>query len=193
MHDFNKEVLRLHDAIKGVKLGGAGPGVSPRTALAVGLKVDVTALLRDGDVLVETKSNNSLRQRGLTALSHVDLDDPAVTLALLRANALVGLTGFFEPSGALRSIGIQCALCHSTVDDVVAPGIGRRLDGRANRDLNVGGIVALAPNLAPVADLLRVDELTVRKVLLAWGPGKFDAELFWMARVSARTDNRQQL
>ncbi len=124
------------------------------------------------------KENAALHDRGLAALSRVNLDDPAVTLALLRANAVVGLTGFFERSGALRSIGIQCALCHSTVDDVVAPGVGRRLDGRANRDLNVGAIVALAPNLTPVADLLRVDVPTVRKVLLAWGPGKFDAELF---------------
>jgi len=96
----------------------------------------------------------------------------------LKLNAVVGVTGFFDPTGTmLRSVGIQCALCHSTVDDSLAPGIGRRLDGWANRDLNVGAIVGLAPDLSAVATLLRVDEGTVRKVLAAWGPGKFDAEL----------------
>jgi hypothetical protein len=74
-------------------------------------------------------------------------------------------------------MGIQCALCHSTVDDSLAPGIGHRLDGWANRDLNVGAIVNLAPNLQPFVDLLGVDEATVRAVLNSWGPGKFDAEL----------------
>jgi hypothetical protein len=92
--------------------------------------------------------------------------------------AVVGLTGFFNESGGLRSIGIQCAVCHSTVDNSVAPGIGRRLDAWANRDLNVGAIIALAPNLQPVADVLGVDVATVLTVLKAWGPGKFDAELF---------------
>jgi hypothetical protein len=111
------------------------------------------------------------------AASQMNMDDSAITLALLRANAVVGLTGFFNPSGQLHSIGIQCALCHSTVDDAVAPGIGHRLDGRANRDLNVGAIVALAPNLTPFADVLHVDVATVQKTLAAWGPGKFDAEL----------------
>jgi hypothetical protein len=172
---FWGDTLKLHQAIKGAKLGGVGPGVSPMTALAVGLKVDINALLREGG---NRENNEYLHQRGLAALSHVDLNNPATTVALLRSNAVVGLTGFFDTSGGLRSIGIQCALCHSTVDDVVAPGIGRRLDGRANRDLNVGAIVALAPNLNPVANLLRVDVPTVKKVLLAWGPGKFDAELF---------------
>src|SRR4029077_736422 len=80
--------------------------------------------------------------------------------------------------GTLSSVGITCALCHSTVNDSLAPGIGKRLDGRPNRDLNVGAIVSLAPNLKPVTDLLGVDAATVRKVLAAWGPGKFDAELF---------------
>jgi hypothetical protein len=77
----------------------------------------------------------------------------------------------------MRSVGIQCALCHSTVDDSFAPGIGRRLDGWANRDLNVGAIVALAPSLKPLTDLLKTDDATVRRVLRSWGPGKFDAEL----------------
>src|SRR3989454_9864683 len=74
-------------------------------------------------------------------------------------------------------MGVQCALCHSTVDNSFAPGIGQRLDGWANRDLNVGLIVSLAPNLTPIADLLRVDVATVKAVLNSWGPGRFDAEL----------------
>jgi len=175
---FWGDTLKLHNAIKGAALGGVGPGVSPKTALSVGLKVDIEALLSHADTRAERRDGGSLRERGLAVLSHVNLDDPAVTVTLLRANAVVGLTGFFDASGGLRSVGIQCALCHATVDDVVAPGVGRRLDGRANRDLNVGAIISLAPNLAPVAELLRVDEDTVRKVVGAWGPGKFDAELF---------------
>lgn len=106
---------------------------APATALAVGLKVDVDALPRD---LVA-----QLRQ------GRVDLDDPATTLALLRLDSVVGVTGFFNEDGSLRSLGIQCALCHSTVDDSSAPGIGHRLDGFANRDLNVGAIVNLSPDL----------------------------------------------
>src|SRR6185312_11355938 len=105
-------------------------------------------------------------------------DDPAVTLTLLKLNAVVGLTGTFRSGLTLQSIGIQCALCHSSVDDSLAPGIGHRLDGWANRDLDVGAIVSLAPDLSAVASLLGVDQATVRKVLAAWGPGKFDAELF---------------
>jgi hypothetical protein len=99
-----------------------------------------------------------------------------VTVELLRLNAVVGLTGFFE-GDALVSIGIQCSLCHSVVTDSLAEGIGRRRDGWANRDLDIGRIVALAPNLQPLADALRTDIDTVRTVLLGWGPGKFDAEL----------------
>jgi len=155
--------LRLHDAIQGEQFGGVGPGVSPATGLAVGLKVDVEALPKP---LV-----NQIRK------GRVDLNDPAVTLALLKLNAVVGVTGFFEEDGSLEAVGIQCALCHSTVDDSLAPGIGRRLDGWANRDLNVGAIIALSPDLSPLADLLGVDEDTVRAVLNSWGPGKFDAEL----------------
>jgi hypothetical protein len=160
---FWGDTLKLHEAIEGRRFGGVGGGVSPKSALAVGLKVDVDALPR---ALVQ-----QLRQGA------VNLDDPAVTLALLKLNAVVGVTGFFSGSGTLRSIGIQCALCHSTVDNAFAPGIGHRLDGWANRDLNVGAIVSLAPDLSAVADLLRVDQGTVRRVLGAWGPGKFDAEL----------------
>jgi hypothetical protein len=156
--------LKLHQAIEGEKLGGVGPGVSPATALSVGLKVDADAL--SPDVLTAIK-------RG-----QVDLDDPAVTLALLDAKAVVGVTGHRNSSGGLASVGIQCSLCHSTVDNSVAPGIGHRLDGWPNRDLNVGAIVALAPDLSTVADLLQTDQPTVRKVLASWGVGKFDAQLF---------------
>src|SRR5512146_805962 len=160
---FWGDALQLHKAIEGAAFGGVGPGVSPATALAVGLKVDVQAL--------PDSLKNKLRK------GQVDLNDPAVTLALLKLNAVVGVTGFFNPDGSLSSIGIQCALCHSTVDDSFAPGIGNRLDGWANRDLNVGAIVALSPNLQPFADVLGTDQTTVRTVLNSWGPGKFDAEL----------------
>jgi cytochrome c5 len=161
---FWSDALQLHRALEGAKFGGVGPGVSPQTALAVGLKVDADAL------------PESLVQQ----LKHgrVDLDDPATTLALLKLNAVLGVKGTFGNDGSLQSVGITCALCHSTVDNSFAPGIGRRLDGWANRDLNVGAIAALSPNLKPVADLLQVDEATVRTVLQSWGPGKFDAELF---------------
>jgi mono/diheme cytochrome c family protein len=161
--------IRLHDAIKGAARGGFGPGLSPAAALELGLKVDVEALPAG---LVQ-----SLRR------DEVDLDDPAVTLTLLRLRAVVGVTGFFAGgSGDLVSVGIQCALCHSVVDDSLAPGIGRRLDGWANRDLDIGAIVALAPDLRPFVRLLRladprITQADVRDVLNSWGPGKFDAEL----------------
>ena len=155
--------LRLHDAIKGEGLGGVGPGVSPNTALAVGLKVDANALPQGV-------------KDALTA-GEVDLDDPATTLTLLKLDAVVGLKGFFGADDSLSSVGITCAFCHSTVDDSFAPGIGRRLDGWAAQDLNVGAIVSLAPNLKPLTDLLQVDEATVRTVLASWGPGKYDAIL----------------
>jgi hypothetical protein len=160
---FWGNTLKLHQAIAGSKLGGVGPGVSPRTALAVGLKVDVAALPQ-------------ALQNGITN-GTVNLDDPASTLVLLKLNSVVGLTGFFDGS-QLQAIGIQCALCHSTVDNSFAPGIGRRQDGWANRDLNVGAIIALAPDLSIATKLLGVDDKTVRTVLNSWGPGKFDAELF---------------
>jgi hypothetical protein len=120
-----------------------------------------------------------LPQSVLTGLQQgiVNLDDPATTLALLNLNAVVGVTGLFTPDGKLRSMGIQCALCHSTVDDSFAQGIGHRLDGWANRDLNIGAIIALAPDLSVLTNLLGVDDATVRTVLNSWGPGKFDAEL----------------
>lgn len=161
---FWGDTLNLHKAIAGAANGGVGAGVSPKTALAVGLKIDVDALPR---TLV----------RRLNA-GKVDLDNPATTLALLKLNAVLGVTGFFDQNGNIKSMGIQCSLCHSTVDDSLTAGIGHRQDGWANRDLNVGAIVALSPNLQPIADLLGVDVATVLAVLNSWGPGKFDAELF---------------
>jgi hypothetical protein len=134
--------------------------VTPTQALALGLKVDADALK-----------------------TSVDVNSPAGTLSLLQQNAVVGVTGFFDKDRTtLTSIGIQCALCHSTVDDSVSPGIGRRLDGWANRDLNVGAIIALAPGLHAITQRLQVvnhhiSDSDVRAVLQSWGPGKFDAEL----------------
>jgi hypothetical protein len=137
-------VLRMHEAIA---------SVPPATALAVGLKVDVDALPRPIRQALE---------RG-----EVDLQDPAVTVQLLSVNAVVGVIGRVNEAGALESIGITCALCHSTVDDSLAPGVGRRVDGPANRDLNVGAIVALSPALTD-------DQ---RAVFNSWGPGRFDPRL----------------
>ena len=160
---FWGDALQLHKAIAGEKNGGVGPGVSPKTALSVGLKVDADALPA------------SLKKE--LAAGKVNLDDPATTIALLKLNAVVGVTAFANPDGSVKGMGIQCAFCHSTVDDSFAPGIGKRLDGWAARDLNVGAIVSLAPNLKPFTDLLGVDVDTVKKVLASWGPGRFDAEL----------------
>ena len=162
------DTLKLHRAIEGSNFGGVGAGVSPKTALDVGLKVDVDAL--PADLVAALKAGK------------VDLNDPATTLALLKLNAVVGVTGFFNNDGSLRSMGIQCAFCHSTVDDSFAPGIGHRLDGWANVDLNVGAIIALAPDLTAIVDQLKlvnasIDDGTVRTVLNSWGPGKFDAQL----------------
>ena len=134
-------VFRMHEAIA---------TVDPKTALSVGLKVDLEALPR---MLVA-----ALKARV------VDLTDPAVTAELLRLNAVVGVVGKVNRTGEITSIGITCALCHSSVDDSFAPGIGRRLDGWANTDLNVGAIVALSPVLD---DALKVE-------LNTWGPGKYD-------------------
>jgi cytochrome c5 len=151
---FFGDVLRLEEPVA---------TIPPKTALAVGLKVDADAVPAD-------------------VLAHADLNDPATTVALLRLDAVVGLRGYFDPAQTanrgLTSIGITCALCHSTVDDSAAPGIGHRLDGWPNRDLNVGAIVGLSPNLGALAGRLHVDVPTVRTVLASWGPGRFDAELF---------------
>ena len=155
--------LKLHQAIEGSKLGGAGSGVSPKTALAVGLKVDMDALPPD---LVEK-----------VKAGQVNLDDPATTLALIKLNSVLGVKGTFNQDGSLKAIGLSCAVCHSTVDDAFTPGIGHRLDGWPNRDLNVGQIVSLAPDTSALTSLLGVDDKTLKKVLASWGPGKFDAEL----------------
>ena len=136
--DFWGGQLHLHEAIA---------TVSPKKALRLGLKVDVAA--------VPAALRDQLQQ------GRVDLDDPAVTLTLLQLNAVVGLTGFFR-GHSLKSIGLQCALCHSTVDTswrapgIPAGSIGQRLDGWANRDLNIGAIIALAPTIAPLTELLQI-------------------------------------
>ena len=134
------DLLRMHEAVS---------TVDPTTALAVGLKVDADAL--PASVIAALRAGQ------------VDLTDPAVTIELLRLNAVVGLKGTVD-NGRLTKLGITCALCHSTVDDSIARGIGTRLDGWANRDLNVGAIVALSPVLP---DALK-DEFRT------WGPGKYD-------------------
>jgi mono/diheme cytochrome c family protein len=135
------DVLRMHEAIA---------TVDPATALAVGLKVDVEAL--PAEVI------------GALQAGQVDLSDPGVTVGLLRLNAIVGVKGSVNEAGQLTQVGVTCALCHSSVDDSFAPGIGRRLDGWANTDLDVGAIVALSPAL---------DEAT-KKEFRSWGPGKYD-------------------
>jgi len=160
---FWGDTLKLHQAIEGAVLGGVGPGISPKAALDLGLKVDQDAL--------SPSMQNDLKN------GRLNLDDPATTLALLKNKAVVGLTGVFNTDGSLKSVGIQCALCHSTVDNSLSFGIGHRLDGWANRDLDVGKITALAPDLSAVSDLLGVNQDSVRQVLNSWGPGKFDAEL----------------
>ena len=137
------DVLRMHEVI---------PTIDPATALSVGLKVDVKAL--PAEVIAALQAKPEL------------LKDPAVTVELLRLNAVVGVKGTVSDTGQLTKVGITCALCHSSVDDSFAPGIGRRLDGWANTDLNVGFIVALSPS--PVLD----DE--TKAEFRTWGPGKYD-------------------
>jgi len=162
--DFWSGLLHIDKAIAGKNNGGFGGGVSPTTALAVGLKVDAEALTTD--VIAGIKSGA------------INLNDPATTLALLKLNAVVGVQGTFDASGGLKSIGITCASCHSTVDNSFAPGIGKRLDGWPNRDLNVGAIISLSDNAGPIAKMLHVSEPALKNVLALWGPGKYDAVLF---------------
>ena len=140
---FWTDTLRMHEVIAG--------GVSPRTALSVGLKVDMDTLpqaVRDGIVAGKVK-----------------LDDPATTVTLLKLGAVVGLIGEVDATNHLTRVGVTCALCHSTVDNSFAPGIGHRLDGWPNRDLNVGAIIALSPAV-PAA---------TKAVYSGWGPGMYDA------------------
>lgn len=124
--------------------------VSPKVALSVGLKVDSDAL--PPDLLAAIKAGQ------------VDLNSPATTVALIKLDAVVGVVGRVEDHGRLQSVGISCALCHSTVDNSVAPGIGKRLDGWPNRDLNPGAIIALSPAI-PAAK---------KAVYNSWGPGRYD-------------------
>ena len=135
------DVLRMHDVL---------PTVAPATALRVGLKVDVEAL--PSAVVDALKAGK------------VNLNDPAVTLDLLRLNAVVGVKGSFNEFKQLTRVGVTCALCHSSVDNSLTPGIGKRLDGWANTDLNVGAIVALSPAL----------DTATKAEFLKWGPGKYD-------------------
>jgi mono/diheme cytochrome c family protein len=135
------DVLRMHEVIA---------TVDPTTALAVGLKVDVEAL--PPAIIAALRAGQ------------VNLTDPAVTIELVRLNAVVGVKGTVDDIGQLTSVGVTCALCHSSVDDSFARGIGKRLDGWANTDLNVGAIVALSPAL---------DDAT-KTEFRSWGPGKYD-------------------
>jgi hypothetical protein len=181
---FWGDTLKLHQGIEGAAFGGVGPGVSPAAALAVGLKVDA-------DTLPQSLLEDVRAGRG-------NLNSPATTLALLKLNAVVGVTGFFKADGSLKSVGIQCALCHATVDNSFqAPGIpagsiGRRLDGWANRDLNVGAIVNLSPDLSAPAKLLGVDQSVVRKALLSWAPGNSMPNSSWTAKLSGRMGRRRR-
>jgi cytochrome c5 len=168
---FWGDTLKLHQALEGSARGGVGGGVSPATALAVGLKVDSDAL--PASLIADLKAGR------------VNLNDPAVTLQLLDLSAVVGVKGFSNGAGGLQKVGITCALCHATVDDSVAPGIGKRLDGWPNRDLDVGTIVSLSPDLSVVASLFGITQDQVRTILKSWGPGKFDAALFLDGKVNA--------
>jgi len=160
---FWSNQLQLHKAIAGAANGGVGAGLSPEAALAVGLKVDADAL--PPALVAQIKAGK------------VDLTDPKTTLELVKLDAVVGVVGIKDDDGNVKAVGLTCAVCHSTVDDSFSPGIGSRLDGWANRDLNVGAIVAMAPNPKPFTDLLKVDVATLEKVLASWGPGCYDAVL----------------
>lgn len=124
--------------------------VSPKTALSVGLKVDMDAL--PASVLAGIQNGT------------IDLNSPATTVTLLKLNAVVGVIGQVDANNNLTSAGISCALCHSTVDNAFAPGIGHRLDGWQNRDLNPGAIIALSPALTAAQ----------KAVYNSWGPGRYD-------------------
>jgi hypothetical protein len=156
---FWTDKLQLHKAVVDEKHGGIGKGLTPKEALATGLKVDLKLL---PEVLKQKIKEGKF------------LDDQLVTVELLRLNAVVGVIAKFE-NNKIKSLGITCASCHSTVDS--ESGIGNRLDGWPNRDLNVGAIIAMAPDLSAYEKLLGIDNAAVKKALLAWGPGKFDAEL----------------
>jgi hypothetical protein len=156
---FWTDKLQLHKALVSEKHGGTGNGLTPKDALAAGIKVDLRML---PEFLKQKIKEGKF------------LDDPLVTLELLRLNAVVGVIAKFEDN-KIKSVGLTCASCHSTVDS--ESGIGNRLDGWPNRDLNVGAVISMAPDLSAFTQMLNVDLATVKKVLASWGPGKFDAEL----------------
>ena len=139
---FWTDTLRMHEVIR--------TSVSPTTALSVGLKVDADALPQ------------SVKD-ALTA-GQIDLNDPATTVTLLKLGAVVGLVGEVDASNTLTRVGTTCALCHSTVDNSFAPGIGQRLDGWPNRDLDPGAIIALSPALTAAQ----------KAVYNSWGAGMYD-------------------
>jgi mono/diheme cytochrome c family protein len=145
---FWTDTARMHEVIESA--------VSPALALQVGLKVDADALPQ--------------AVKDAIAAGKVDLNDPATTVTLLKLGAVVGLKGTVESIGGhdtLTHVGITCALCHSKVDDSFAPGIGHRLDGWPNTDLNVGAIVALSPAIPPA----------LKSIMNGWGPGKYDPRI----------------
>ncbi|HEX9562477.1 MAG TPA: c-type cytochrome [Gemmatimonadaceae bacterium] len=142
---FWTDTARMHEVVQ--------QALSPATALKLGLKVDAEAI--PANVAAAIKDGR------------VDLTSPATTLTLLKFNAVVGLKGtvtMVNGTDSLVGLGITCALCHSNVDDSFAPGIGRRQDGWANHDLNVGAIIALSPAITPAQ----------KAVYNSWGPGKYD-------------------
>src|SRR4029079_16271406 len=127
--------------------------VDPMTALSVGLKVDAEAL--PAAVVAGVQDGS------------ISLTSPATTIALLKLKAVVGVEGTVEDvngTETLTRVGITCALCHSTVDDSFTKGIGKRLDGWANDDLNPGAIIALSPAL----------DTTTKGIYMGWGKGKYD-------------------
>ena len=140
------DALRLHELAQ---------GLTPTLALGVGLKVDATAVPAD-------------------VLMNADLEDPATTVALLELDAVVGVKATVE-DGQVTRIGITCALCHSDVDDSVAPGIGERRDGWPNRDLDPGLIISLTPGLPDYLTGLGLDPDMVVPIYASWGPGRYDA------------------
>ena len=156
---FWTDKLQLHKVLVDKEHGGIGEGLTPKAALAMGLKVDLHALPQ---VLKQKIKEGKF------------LDDPRVTLELLRLNAVVGVVAKFEDN-KIQSVGVTCASCHSTVDSET--GIGTRLDGWPNRDLNVGAVISMAPDLSSLSKMLEVDVAEVKRILASWGPGKYDAEL----------------
>ena len=156
---FWTDRLQLHKVLVDEEHGGTGNGLLPKDALAAGLKVDLR--------LLPAFLKEKIKEGKF-------LDDPLVTYELLKLNAVVGVVAQFDGK-KIKSVGMTCASCHSTVDSET--GIGNRLDGWPNRDLNVGAIISMAPDLSVYEKLLNIDNATVKKVLASWGPGKFDALL----------------